>query len=144
MNWIKEATNDLKNHKERKEGIENIREQIKILEEEYISLKGIKCDAPIKDYKTKQEENRINNIAKCEKLKSNLLALERTVKLIEKGLSSLSDTDRYILELFYIDRPSDYKDRLCERFNVEEAQIYRMKDSALKNFTISMYGITEF
>jgi len=143
MNWIKEAVNDLKAYNERKVGIDNIKEQIKILEEQYVSLKGISNGTPVMGGSSKQEDAWINNIAKRERLKLTLEPCEKLIGIIDNALNSLSDDDRYILDTFYINRPYDYLDKLCERFNIERSRIYELKDRALKNFTISMYGIID-
>ena len=143
MNWIKEAVNDLSTHNERKIGLENLKKQKQILEDEFISLKGISNGTPISGGSSKQENAWINNIAKRSKIENSIEITEKLVELVDNALASLSENERYILELFYINRTFDYKDRLCEKFNVEEAQVYRMKDAAIRNFTICMYGITE-
>ncbi len=143
MNWVKEAINDLKTHSERKAGLLNLKEQKEILEDEFVSLKGVSNGTPVSGGNSKQEIAWINNIVKRSKIESSIQITQKLVDLVENALNSLSENDRYILDLFYINRTYDYKDRLCEKFNVEEAQIYRMKDTALKNFTICMYGITE-
>lgn len=141
MNWINEAVTDLKTHSERKVGLDKLKEQKQILEDEFVSLKGISNGTPVSGGNSKQETAWLNNIVKREKIENSIKITERLVKLVEDALSALSEKDRYILEVFYINRTYDYKDRLCEKFNVEEAQIYRMKDAAIKKFTICMYGI---
>lgn len=41
MNWKKEAANDLRTYLQRKQACDNIRERIKILYEQFVSLKGM-------------------------------------------------------------------------------------------------------
>lgn len=143
MNWQKEAVNDLKTYQERVQGSISISERIKILEERYITLKGVSSGEPVMGGTSKQEDKLINNIDERERLKAALNEVNRLIKLTDNALNSLSDKDKFILEMFFINRPHNYKDILCEKFHVEEAQIYRMKDAALKKYTIAMYGIVE-
>ena len=85
----------------------------------------------------------INTILKKDKVKKNLKIVEGQVAQIEKALEGLTPKQRRILELFYIRRESGYIQRLCEEFHECERQIYYDKDEALRQYTISKYGITE-
>lgn len=143
MDGIKMAIADLRVYEKRKAAVGNLDERIKILNEQYVSLRGLSNSAPVMGGANRQEEAWINNIAERGQLETNLKIVKSLVGLTEKGLKALSDNDRLILELFYIDRPSDYIERLCDKLCVERARLYELKDKAIREFVIGMYGVVE-
>lgn len=48
-----------------------------------------------------------------------------------------------MLQRFYITPCIGGVERLCRELAIEKTTAYRWKDSALRNFTITMYGLTE-
>ncbi len=143
MNWKKEACNDLRTYPQRKESIENIRERIKVLEEQFTSLHGISTDTPVMGGMSRQEEKMLDNISERERLASSLKIAEDLVKLTEKGLDTLDKRERQVLEGFYFERSENNVERLCHQLNVEKSTLYRIKDSALVKFTRALYGVVE-
>ena len=143
LNWRKEAANDLRTYPERKAAIENIRERIEVLEEQFTSLKGISTDTPVMGGMSRQEEKMLDNISEREKLSSSLKITEDLVKLTEKGLEVLEKRERQVLEGFYFERSENNVERLCEKFHLEKTRLYEIKDIALRKFTIAMYGTVE-
>lgn len=143
MNWKAEATKDLKTYPQRKESIENIKEKIKVLDEQFVSLKGISAGEPVMGGASKQEDKWLDNISERERLSFSLKIAEALVELTEKGLSVLDDKEQQILEGFYMKRVENHVEKLCERFHLEKTRLYELKDNALKKFTIAMYGTVE-
>ncbi|MBR4973845.1 MAG: hypothetical protein IKY45_05225 [Clostridia bacterium] len=143
MNWKKEAANDLKSYPQRKKSLTNIRERINLLEEQFVSLKGISTDTPVMGGMSRQEEKMLNNISERECLEFSLKITERLVELTEKGLEVLEKRERQILEGFFFERSENNVERMCERFYLEKSRLYEIKDIALRKFTIAMYGTVE-
>lgn len=143
MNWKKEAANDLRTYPQRKESVINTKERIKVLEEQYVSLKGISTDTPVMGGMSRQEEKMLDNIAERERLKSSLTIAKKLVDLTEKGLSVLDDKERKILEGFYFDKTDNNVERMCVKFHLEKTRLYELREIALKKFTIAMYGTVE-
>ena len=144
MNWAVIAIQRLRDYENRKQAIANIPAQIKTLEMQCEALRSANTDGtPVHGGTNKREDMLVNNITKREELKNNYRIAKREVELTEKGLAALSEEDRKILELFYINRPTDYIERLCEELCVERSRVYTLKDRALHNFTVVVYGIIE-
>ena len=143
MNWKKEAVNDLKSYPQRKKSLANIKDRIRILEEQFTSLSGISTDTPVKGGMSRQEEKMLNNISEREKLSANSKIAEGLVKLTEKGLEVLEKRERQVLEGFYFEKSDNNVERLCRELNVEKSTLYRIKDAALIKFTRAVYGIVE-
>ena len=62
---------------------------------------------------------------------------------LEQGLRSLNAQQRDILNEFYMSRTPGYIERLMERYHVERARVYQLKDQALYDLTITLYGICD-
>ena len=145
MNWKKEAENDLRRYMRRKDSLQNIQDKIASLDDRMQSIRGGMSDAtPVQGGDIRAQENLINCIAEKERLVHTRAAVARLVKLVERGLAGLTDQERRVLELFYIQQQAGHVERLMEELHVEQTQIYRIKDAALYKFTVTLYGIVEF
>lgn len=145
MNWKKEAENDLRSYMRRKDSLQNIQDKIASLDDRMQSIRGGMSDAtPVQGGESRAQESLINCIAEKERLGHTRAAVSRLVKLVERGLAGLTDQERRVLELFYIQRQDGYIERLMDELHVERAHVYRIKDAALYKFTVALYGITEF
>lgn len=143
MNWQKEAIDDLSKYLSRKNSILSMREKIKELQAREESLKSANDSTPVQGGASKREDMIINCIVECDRLKDNIAAVSRWLCVVEKGLNTLTEDERVVLDKFYINRPTRHIDRLCEELHCEKSTVYRLKDSGLKKFTIAMYGILE-
>ena len=143
MNWKAEAVRDLKCYTQRKSSIENIKERIKMLEEQYVSLRGVSTSEPVMGGLSKQEEKMLDNISERERLKFSLKIAEELNGLTEKGLKSLNEREKKVIEGFYILECHNHVETLCQKMNIEKSTLYRIKDEALRKFTLSMYGVVE-
>lgn len=144
MNWKKEAENDLRCYTKRKAALNNLRDQILTLRLEQESIKACTADSePVKGGSSKTEDRWIDNIVKTKRLSLAYSATQRIVALIEKGLDGLTEEQKDFLTQFYIDRQDGYVERLMEKYHIERTKVYNDKDSALYQFTISMYGIID-
>ncbi len=145
MKWTECAIQDLKKYKGLKESIVNIGERIEALEIKFTGLKGQRITAmPTGDSVGALDDFLLDNIVERERLKMLLEANTKLLNIIDRGLEALSENDRLIIEHFYIDRRANHAVELMKRLNVEQSQVYRMKDRALYRFTTSMYGIGEY
>ena len=144
MNWQTVAKDRLKEYKGRITAIECIKEQIEMLENSFTSIRSATTDSiAVSDNTNRRENMLINNIATRDGLKHNLKVAKTEVKITEKGLMCLTPEEKRILELFYIERHSDYIERLCDELFISKSELYRRKDEALKKFTRACYGIVE-
>lgn len=145
MNWQKEAINELRQYYPRKQSLENMAERRQALEERYKAIKCASADStPVMGGTSRIEDSMINNIVERQKLELNIEATDRLVKITERGLDSLNDQQRLVLERFYMARPNRHVELLMEQLHVEQAQIYRLKDEALYRFTVSMFGLIDY
>lgn len=143
MDWQKEAINDLRNLNARRTAIGNLREQLKELEEKFLTLKGVSNDSPVKGGQSRIEDSLINNIVKRDRLKKNLKVVSALVVMTERGLACLDERQRAVLEGLFISSEYNRVDAVCEQLNIEQAQLYRIRKEALYRFTLGMYGMID-
>jgi DNA-directed RNA polymerase specialized sigma subunit len=86
----------------------------------------------------------LDNIVEHERLQMLHTAKERLFAIIKKGLLPLNDTEKLVLDRFFINRKRDHVGMLIQELSVEQSQVYRIKDQALHKFSINMYGIEEY
>ena len=144
MKWATISVQRLRDYEKRKLALENIPAQIQTLEDQIFTIKSSATDKiVVKGTTNKKEDALIDNIAEREELKNNYRIAKREVELTEKGLKATGDEGQRILELFYINRPYDYIEKLCEELCVERSRVSTLKDKALRDFTLAIYGIVE-
>ena len=129
MDWKREAADELRNYMNRKAAIENIRDQIADLATEITSIRSASADgSPVAGGSNGREAQRLT---------------ENRVRRVDRALNQLSERDRCVLQRFYITPCIGGVERLCRELAIEKTTAYRWKDCALRNFTITMYGLTE-
>ena len=144
MNWKREAIDKLKNYEARREALENIPKEIKRLESAYAGIRSATTDGtPVSGGGNTREDSMLSNIVHRDELKRRLREARLWVAQVDKALAVLDDEERLVLDRFYIHQAKGNVGELCERLNVEQATVYRKRDSALRRFTIALYGVTE-
>lgn len=144
-NWCVFSIQRLKEYNDNLEAVDNLEEQLEMMEERFTAIRSATTDGtPVQGgNENKREVMLINNIATREELQNNLNILRHEISITEKGLEALTEDERKILTLFYINRTKGYIDRLCEELFISKTELYRQKDEALKRFTKLCYGIVE-
>lgn len=145
MNWKYEAIDKLKGYEAHKRALENIPEEIKRLEEAFVSIKSAAADStPVSGGGNTREDFMLSNIAHREELERTLKQARAWVKMVDAGLEILNNEERLVLERFYIHRAKGNVSRVCDELGLQdERSAYKRKDKALRHFTLAMYGVTE-
>lgn len=145
MDWRKMSIDRLKDYENRKQALELIPEQIKTLEMNFTSIRSASSDStPVKGGSgNKREDALINNIAKREELERNLAIAENEVRITETALATLTEEEKIVLHKFFISRPRNHIDKLCEQLAYEKTRVYEIKDNALRKFTMACYGVID-
>lgn len=141
MNWLSESISDLRLYGQRKRFLENVDSQLIWLENDFAALKGCATDSEAVDGgASRSEDHLLNNIVKRDKLKQSKRLAKEFVEQVEKTLDMLPKQQKDILTEFFIDRSKGHIERLMEKYHVEQAHIYRLKNESLYSFTILRYG----
>ena len=144
MNWISESISDLRLYGQRKRFLENVDSQLIWLENDFAALKGCATDSEAVDGGASRSENHLlNNIVKRDKLRQNKELAEKFVQTIERTLYLLPRQQQEILAEFFIDRSKGHIERLMEKYHVEQSMVYKLKNEALRNFTLLRSGYIE-
>lgn len=144
MNWKREAIDKLKNYEAHREALRNIPEEIERLESAYAGIRGAATDsARVSGGGSTREDSMLANIVYRGELERRLKEARLWVSVVDRGLRVLDDEERLVLDKFYIHRAKGATGELCARMNVEISTVYRKRDSALRHFTIALYGAAE-
>ena len=144
MNWLSESISDLRLYGQRKRFLENVDSQLIRLENDFTALKGCATDSEaVEGGASRSEDHLLNNIIKRDKLRQNKELAEKFVQTIERTLYLLPRQQQEILAEFFIDRSKGHIERLMEKYHVEQSMVYKLKNEALRNFTLLRSGYIE-
>lgn len=144
MNCIKEAESKLRDYEDKRQALQSLQSQIRTLEMEMGDVRSAMTDGTaIRGGGNRREDMLVNNIAERAELKRAYLITESWVDAVSSALDALTKQERYILDLFYIKNQKGRVERLSEEMHVEQAEVYRRKNAALKKFVYRFYGVTE-
>ena len=144
MDWRTMSIERLREYSARKKALLLIPEQIEALEMNFENVKIATVDeTAVKSGNAKKDDVMINNIAMREELKRNLEMAKKEVDIVEKGLAELTDEQQSVLLRFFISRTRGHVESLCEELTLEKSAVYKIKNEALKRFTMACYGVVE-
>lgn len=143
--WKTFAINKLTSYMARRQALEIIPMQIAEIESTMTNIRGIDIEAVrVTSSKSNAQENLLLScIAQKEELQRNLQQAELQVSIIDKGLAVLEPGERKVLERLYIEGQRGGNNALAAEFFVDVRTIQRWKDTALRKFTIALYGCIE-
>lgn len=146
MKWTEVATEDLREYTGLRASVRNISERIEALELEFTGIKGSQTDRmPVSGSGgNKWEDFLVNNIVERDQLKLKLMSVQKYVKIISRGLSALTDEESLVLKYFYISKEENHIEKLIEQLGIERSEVYRLKERALRKFTLYMYGLQDY
>ena len=136
MDWKICAVDDLRRYPQMKIGILNSRDKLRAVDGFARSAKS-----SIEKKGRRADSKSVDAIVESERLRKNLKLAEGLVRLVERGLSSLTDEERAVLERFYMSTDVPSMTKLKEEFGYETRSVYRLRDRALMKFTLAMYGV---
>jgi len=144
MDWKREAADKLRVYQARKDSLASIAEEIKRLTDEATSIRSATTDGtPVSGGSSTREDRLVNSIAKRQELQLTYKITRSLVKQVDTALAALDEEEQLVLDRFYIHRAKGNVQRLCDELCVEQSSAYRRRDSALRHFTIALYGMVE-
>ena len=85
----------------------------------------------------------LNNIVKRQELQWSLDQARLWMQNVTEALDALEPEEKGILRQLYISPEVGAMEQLCDKLCLEKSSIYRKRDSALRKFTLAMYGAIE-
>lgn len=144
MDWKREAADKLRTYAAKKTSIQLSTEKIERLESDITRIRSASADGtPVAGGTNTRDDIVVNNIAEREEMRVARENAQRSIELIDTALKELDETERLLLDRFYIHRAKGNVERLCEELAVEKTTVYRWKDQALRHFTLALYGVVE-
>lgn len=144
MNWKREAEDKLRQYPAKKKALELVPLELSTLKAEAQRIRSTSAtEAQVKSSGGGREDALLSNIVKREELEKSLRDTRKWVKTVNAGLAVLSVEERRILARFYMDPCQGAADQLASELHLDVKTVYKRKDSALRRFTIAMYGSVE-
>ncbi|MEL4106765.1 DUF1492 domain-containing protein [Oscillospiraceae bacterium WX1] len=145
MNWRKEAENELKDYGRYHESLKHYSDMLKDIDNDITSIGAVKLDvAPNGGSSTHSREDWfINKLEKKNEIDTKITLVKKRMELIERALQTMSRDEKRILQLFFVERPKNYIDRLCDELGYEQSNLYYHKDIALRKFTLAIFGVID-
>ena len=144
MNWKNVAMEKLRRYNAMRQALRNIPEELQRLKAEAVLLRSATTDGIfVRGSGGKQEDARINNIVEQQELEQTLKQVRQWLAVTERGLLSLDDEQRQILQRLYLYPQIGGIERLCSDLGLEQSSIYRKRDQALLRFTTAIYGFSD-
>ena len=144
MDWKKEAINDLRQHERRKAALESLHDEILELKARTYGSTAPSADAvPVQGGSSTAEERLISAIDELERKKEAYHIAKRKVDAVERGLATLSSQQRDVLDKFFVHRAPGHVAALADVYHIEQSQVYRLKEEAVRDFTFARYGVGE-
>lgn len=76
-------------------------------------------------------------------IKERLRFTESSVEAANRALESLSGDQAEVLRDFFIERERGYMDAMQRKYGCAQSTIYRMKNDALRAYSMAMFGSAE-
>lgn len=139
--WRMQAVNDLQSYNAKKASLVNIPEQIAELEARVTAIRSVTADSvSVKGGGSGREYMLLNNITERERLQSALDQATKDVAKVERALSVLTEEERKILQVRFIDREPGAVTKLSRELNLDERTVRNRQVGALLQFATAMRG----
>lgn len=132
---------ELGNLDEWKFSIYQIQSELETLNAEYVSIKATNFDKmPAGSGENLQEEKLVTSISKRDQKEAELKYTQMRVADLERLLEQLPDDERRVIERMSIKREKYAVDSLAGELGYESAQIYRIRNRALRRMVKLRHG----
>ncbi len=121
----------------------SLAEELDMLETEKFSAQhsAISDTSVSRDGGSRYEEHLVNIITVMDNTVFRKRMVDRQLKMIANGLSTLNDYERDIIEAFYIYKIKSPAEMIMKKHYRERSQVFEDKRKALEKFTRGIYGI---
>lgn len=140
MDFIKETIERLEEYNLLIISIENLKTEIKTLNDEKYLLKSQKLSFATGKGPDEPDDKMANNIQKRIEAHKRLRITENRIKQIDDALGCLTADEKKLLEILFINGGKNSIDYACEIYGVEKARIYQMRTKALRKCGRALLG----
>lgn len=142
MDYKKWLTEDLRDLERLRFSVTQMENELETLDAEETAIRATDYDKiPGGSGSNTQEDRLLTAIAKRDELRANLEATRRRVADLDRLVSGLDNDDELrVVQVMFLSAERNAVSRLIEELGYEAAQIYRLKDRALKHLAQMRYG----
>lgn len=120
--------------------LETIMEKIELAKMCQQAPKSVQMDKFIAS-RTNLVSNPVQDLyEQIESLEIKAEMIKSEIELIDTVLDLMKIEDREILNIFFVKRPKNHVAVLCNKFQCEKSQIYRLKNRAIERFSVLMFA----
>lgn len=141
MNWKEEAVEKLRRYPAMVSAVRLIPWELKELERQAATLQAVRLGGGGVRNLRACEDRLMDNLVKRQELEQRLQQAECQVAVTDGALTAIPEPDRQLLTKLYIDKES--VQGVCQSLCVDRSTLYRLRDAALKQLTLAMYGALE-
>lgn len=141
MDYIREAIDQLKEYNSLIAAENNLKNQIAALEFEKENLKAATLSFAPGRGGEEPDDKLINNIYSKQVLRRNLVATQKRIASMDGAFATLTEGEAAVLNRMFVIGGKRAADDLMDSLGYEKAQIYRIKDSAIRKFATALFGI---
>lgn len=113
------------------------------LEKNKAFIRGASARLAVLNGMTPRPEDALDVLTEKHYLTYKIRMIEGRVRQIEDGMNELDERSRLVLDRLFIHRKPGAVFDVMEALNVEQAQVYRMKDAALVDLAKVLLGGAE-
>lgn len=144
MDWKYEAMQDLKQLEGRQVALINLKGDLIDINNKLTALRSPAADvSPVQGGGCPENNRKDALLVERDRKAEAYKTTARQVQRVERALTCLTDQQRDILDKFFMHRTKGYITELCDRYHLEQSQVYRLKDDALIAFTRARYGLVQ-
>ena len=145
MNWKQEAVDKLRGYPLRRCSLARLDEELERLGHEAARLRAVDTEHERVSGSPagRRDDALINNLVLREELRHARQSAALWVREVDQALAQLDGDSRRILDRLYLSRTPNTVDALCAELCMERSTLYRRREHALRQFTLTLYGALE-
>ncbi len=131
----------LKSKRQLEAARQNLADEIYMLEEAKTAVHScLNSASPTGGGGNRFEDRLVKLICLCDDLRARQRNVELNLECIKRGLAELGESEKDLLNIFYIEGGRYAADAAMSRLHKERSSVYRDLDKALGKFTSALYG----
>lgn len=144
MNWTENAKSDLMDYAVKKAGRDNLIQRIAELTDQMDNLKSQDLTKDRVQGGIGGNDALLAIIDEKTRLENNLRMVSDFVDGMERGMKTLTDEEKEVLEAAYINgrQSGRYVEEVCIKINYSDRTVDNIRREALRKFTIARYGVS--
>lgn len=141
MNWKEEVIEKLRRYPAMVSAANSIPLELAGLEQEACAIQSAQLGHSGPHSVRGYEDRLLNILVRQQELEGQLSSVEGWLRMMDRALQRLPEWEKRVLELLYMEQSPSAQ--ACQVLGMERSGLYRLRDTALRNMTMGMYGALE-